>query len=183
MLPLGSKAIDFTLFDTTTGVEKNLAELQSDKATVIAFICNHCPFVVHIEDKFLEIAHNYQQKGVSFIAISANNIDTHPEDHPDLMAEHAKEKGYTFPYLYDATQDTAKAYKAACTPEFYIFDKEMKCVYHGRFDASSPGNPIPVSGEDLTMALDDVLLGNKVSKPQQPSMGCNIKWRVPGTKQ
>lgn len=177
MLPLGTKAPDFCLFDTRTGKKLSLNELKSDIATVIMFICNHCPYVIHIQDKIAEVAREYQKKGVSFIAISSNDIATRPEDGPLHMKEEADKHHYTFPYLYDQSQDVAKAYQAACTPDLYVFDKNLACVYRGRFDNATPGNQQPVTGKDLTNALDAVLAGKEVSAEQMPSYGCNIKWR------
>lgn len=176
MMELGTIAPDFTLPDTVSGKEVSLVELQSDIATVIVFICNHCPFVHHINPKLVEVANTYQEKGVKFIAISSNNIETHPQDAPDKMTEVAKKEGYPFPYLYDATQDIAKAYQAECTPDFFVFDSDMKCVYRGRFDQSSPNNG-QASGEDITNALDAILNKTSISESQLPSMGCGIKWK------
>lgn len=177
MLPLGSKAPDFTLLDTVSGEQKSLQALASDKATVVMFICNHCPYVVHIEDQLVAFAAKYQQRGVQFIAICANDQDNYPDDAPDKMAERAHAKQFSFPYLHDDTQAVAKAYQAACTPDFYVFDDNLQCVYRGRFDDSTPGNKKPVTGKDLQAALDQALGGKPVSEDQHPSMGCSIKWR------
>lgn len=177
MLPLGTKAPEFCLLDTRTGKELSLDELKSDIATVIMFICNHCPYVIHIRNKLAEIAQEYQKNGVSFIAISSNDIETRPEDGPEYMKKEAELHHYQFPYLYDDTQEIAKAYQAACTPDFYVFDKNLACVYRGRFDDATPGNGQPVTGKDLTDALDAILAGKEVSTDQKPSHGCNIKWR------
>jgi len=178
MLDLGTKAPDFTLPDTVSDKALSLDTLKSDTATVIAFVCNHCPYVQHIEQAFIHFAKEYQNKGVSIIAISANDAKNYPQDAPDKMKERALEYGYTFPYLYDETQETAKAYKAACTPDFYIFDKDLACVYRGRFDEATPGNDAPVTGKDLRTALDCTLANKPITIEQQPSMGCNIKWRA-----
>jgi peroxiredoxin len=178
MMPLGTKAPDFSLPDTISGKTFTLQELHSPQsATVVMFICNHCPFVVHVQKKLVEVANLYQAKGIRFIAISSNDIDDYPEDAPDKMREVAKKLQYPFPYLYDESQEVAKAYLAACTPDFYIFDKNLKCVYRGRFDNSRPGQNSPVTGADLTHALDAILAGAAVPAEQHPSMGCNIKWK------
>lgn len=178
MIPLGTVAPDFILYDTVSEKDLSLTELKSSTATVIMFICNHCPFVKHIEDNIASIASAYQKKGVAFIAISANDIETYPQDGPLHMKDLAKQKHFTFPYLYDQDQSTAKAYQAACTPDFFVFDENLKCVYRGRFDASTPGNDIPPTGNDLTSALDAILAHQPVNDAQHPSIGCNIKWRV-----
>ncbi|WP_422355016.1 thioredoxin family protein [Roseivirga pacifica] len=177
MLPLGTQAPDFSLFDTISGKTVSLNELKSDKATVVMFICNHCPFVKHVDVGIVALAKDYQTKGVAFIAISSNDVQNYPQDGPDLMKEEAEKVGYSFPYLYDETQDVAKAYDAACTPDFYIFDAEMKCAYRGQLDGSRPGNGVPVTGSDMRAVLDEILDGKPVSAQQIPSLGCNIKWR------
>ncbi len=177
MMPLETKAPAFTLPDTVTGETKSLAELCSPQATVMMFICNHCPFVIHIEEELVNIAKQYQKQGVAFIAISANDVSSHPEDAPEKMRERAKERGYAFPYLYDETQEVARAYLAACTPDFYVFDGDLKCAYRGQLDDSRPGNHIPVTGRDLRASLDALLSGRQPAKEQKPSGGCNIKWK------
>ncbi|MCV6637982.1 thioredoxin family protein [Candidatus Albibeggiatoa sp. nov. NOAA] len=177
MLPLGTVAPDFTLPDTVTGQDMALQALKSDMATVIMFICNHCPYVKHVSDELANLAKDYQAKGVSFIAISSNDITNRPEDSPENMKQTAHDWGLSFPYLYDETQEVAKAYQAACTPDFYIFDGELRCVYRGQLDDSRPNTDIPVTGKDLRTALDSVLSGEQVSSEQKPSMGCNIKWK------
>ena len=177
MLPLGTIAPDFQLFDTVSGKMLSLNELKSDKATVIAFICNHCPFVLHIRDKLIEVAKHYQSLGIQFIAISANDAETYPADSPENMSKEARENGFSFPYLYDEDQSVAKTYQAACTPDFYIFDDQLKCVYRGQFDDARPGNAVPVTGQDLCTALDNILAGKPISDEQKPSLGCNIKWK------
>ncbi|KYG82379.1 thioredoxin family protein [Roseivirga echinicomitans] len=178
MLPLGTTAPDFKLLDTVSGQMLSLNELKSDKATVIMFICNHCPFVKHVDEGIVALAKDYQVKGVSFIAISSNDVENYPQDSPDLMKVEAEKVGYTFPYLFDETQEVAKAYQAACTPDFYVFDAELKCVYRGQFDDSRPGNGLPVTGKELRSALDCVLNNEKIDFEQRPSVGCNIKWKV-----
>lgn len=177
MIPLGTIAPDFTLPDTVSGKTVSLQELKSDKATLIMFICNHCPFVKHVDEQLVALAKDYQAKGVSFIAISSNDVENYPQDGPELMKEEATKLGYSFPYLYDKSQEVAKAYDAACTPDFYVFDKDLKCAYRGQLDSSRPGNGLPVTGNDLRAALDEILDNREVSAPQIPSIGCNIKWK------
>ncbi|MEM1244244.1 MAG: thioredoxin family protein [Pseudomonadota bacterium] len=177
MMPLGTTAPDFNLTDTVSGQQKSLSELKSANGTVIMFICNHCPFVVHIREVLAKVAKTYQQKGIAFIAISSNDIEDYPQDSPEKMQEYAKTYGFTFAYLYDESQAVAKAYDAACTPDFYLFDDNLKCVYRGRFDASTPGNDVAVTGEDLTQAMDALLAGQPINAEQIPSQGCNIKWK------
>jgi thiol-disulfide isomerase/thioredoxin len=177
MLPLGTIAPSFSLPDTVSGKTMSLDELKANKATVVMFICNHCPYVKHVQTQLVQLAQEYQPKEISFIAISSNDAENYPEDAPDKMKEDAERLGYPFPYLYDETQEVAKAYKAACTPDFYIFDDTLKCVYRGQLDASRPGNQIPVTGQDLRNALDNLLNGQPLDPEQKPSMGCNIKWK------
>lgn len=177
MLPLGTKAPDFKLPDTVSGKEISLGDIKSDKATLIMFLCNHCPYVIHVNEEIVRIVNDYKPKGVGFVGISSNDVVNYPQDGPDKMKIHAEEVGYDFPYLYDETQEVAKAYDAACTPDFYIFDGEMNLVYRGRIDGSRPKNDIPLSGEDLRTALDAVLAGDDVTEKQYPSGGCNIKWK------
>lgn len=177
MIPLGTKAPFFRLLDTRTGKECSLDELKSPVATVIMFLCNHCPFVRLIQAKLVTVANQYQAKNIQFIGISSNDVETYPQDGPDKMCEEAKTHHYPFPYLFDQTQEIAYAYQAACTPDFYVFDKNLECVYRGRFDDATPGNGKPVTGTDLQKALDAVLAGKSVSMEQKPSVGCNIKWR------
>jgi peroxiredoxin len=177
MVPLGMVAPDFVLPDTISGENKSLNDLKSDKATVIMFICNHCPFVKHVQQHLVRLARDYQAKGISFVAISSNDVEKYPDDSPQRMKEVAQELGYPFPYLYDESQEVARAYDAACTPDFYVFDKNLKLVYRGQMDTSRPGNNIPVTGKDLREALDNILQGKPVSEDQRPSIGCNIKWK------
>lgn len=177
MIPLGTIAPDFKLTDAISGQLMSLANLQSEVATVIMFICNHCPYVKHIQTELAKLANEYIQKKVAFIAISANDPESYPEDAPEKMREIALKFGFPFPYLFDETQATAKAYQAACTPDFYIFDKHLRCVYRGQFDDSTPGNNLPVNGNSIRQALDSILSGNPVDANQNPSRGCNIKWR------
>jgi peroxiredoxin len=178
MMPLGTKAPDFNLLDTVSGRMLSLDKLKSKQATVIMFICNHCPFVKHVDSGIVALANDYQDKGVSFIAISSNDVENYPQDSPELMKVEAEKVGYSFPYLYDSTQEVAKAYQAACTPDFYVFDKELKCVYRGQMDDSRPRNGKPVTGKDLRSALNMLLEGRNINFEQQPSVGCNIKWKA-----
>lgn len=177
MLPLGTQAPDFTLPDPLNQKNVSLQEVKSDVATVVMFICNHCPFVIHIQHQLVALAKHYQAQGVGFVAISANDIVNYPDDAPAKMAELAAELDFSFPYLYDESQQIAKAYHAACTPDFFVFDKNLQCVYRGRFDDSTPGKDTPVTGKELAAALDALLAGQAVSAEQHPSMGCNIKWK------
>ncbi|MBA4743862.1 MAG: thioredoxin family protein [Muricauda sp.] len=176
MLPLGTKAPNFELLDTVSNKKRSLDELKGEKGTVVMFICNHCPFVVHVNPMIVKLAQEYQEKGIAFVAISSNDVENYPQDAPHLMTEKAKKEGYTFPYLYDETQETAKAYDAACTPDFYLFDANLSLVYRGQLDDSRPGNGIPLTGTDLKNAMDAVLDGKAVNSEQKPSLGCNIKW-------
>lgn len=180
MLPLGTKAPPFHLPDTVTGNWISLENIRSEKCTVVMFLCNHCPYVLHVNPEIVRIVRDYQAKGVSFVGISSNDVVNYPQDGPDKMKEHAATVGYTFPYLYDESQAVAKAYDAACTPDFYVFDDELKLVYRGRIDGSRPKNDLPLTGADLRAALDAVLDGKTVAEKQYPSAGCNIKWKNSG---
>lgn len=177
MMPLGTHAPSFTLPDTVSGKQVSFEDISTDTATVVMFLCNHCPFVIHVNDELVRLAREYKSKGVGFVAISSNDVSSHPEDSPAEMKVRAEELGYPFPYLYDETQEVAKAYDAACTPDFFVFDGDMKCVYRGRLDGSSPGNNVTTDGTALRSALDDILAGNPVKVEQIPSIGCNIKWK------
>lgn len=177
MMPLGTSAPAFSLPDTVSGNVKSYADVKSHKGTVVMFICNHCPYVIHVQEKVVELADKFQAKGIGFVAISSNDVENYPDDSPELMKVHAENYRFSFPYLYDESQDIAKAYQAACTPDFYVFDSEDKCVYRGRMDGSTPGNGVPVTGEDLHQALANLLEDLPVDTEQHPSMGCNIKWR------
>jgi len=177
MLPLGTTAPDFSLMDSVSGKRLSLNQLKSDKATVVMFICNHCPYVVHVNPEMVRIANEYTKKGVSFIAISSNDIDHYPQDAPDKMSIVALVLQFKFPYLYDEDQEVAKAYDAACTPDFYVFDREMKLYYRGQMDGSRPGNQKPLNGADLRDALDGVLASKNAPQKQYPSGGCSIKWK------
>lgn len=176
-IPLGFKAPDFSLPDTVSRKVVSLQELKGDKATVIMFICNHCPYVKHVNAQLVKLANDYMPKGIAFIAISSNDVENYPEDAPDLMKKVAEELHYPFPYLYDESQEVAKAYHAACTPDFSIFDKDLLCVYRGQLDDSRPKNESISDGKDIRAALDCLLAGKPLSTTQFPSMGCNIKWK------
>ncbi len=177
MLALGTKAPDFNLPDTVSGNMISLDEIKSDLATVIIFSCNHCPYVIHVNEEIVRLANEYQETGVAFAIISSNNVEKYPQDGPEEMTAFAKESGYTFPYLYDESQEVAKAYDAACTPDFYVFDGNMNLVYRGQLDDARPGNNTPLTGKDLRTALDAALMNRPVNTMQRPSSGCGIKWK------
>jgi thiol-disulfide isomerase/thioredoxin len=181
MLPLGTIAPNFKLLDAVSGHYKTLETLTSSKplATVVMFICNHCPFIKRIQNALVSLANDYQPKNILFIAINSNDVQKYPEDSVENMKKVAQEKHYPFPYLYDEMQDVAKAYHATCTPDFYIFDKTLKCIYRGQFDDSRPSNEIPVTGNDIKNALDCIVNDRPVPSAQKPSIGCNIKWKEP----
>lgn len=178
MLALGTIAPGFTLQDTISDKNLNLQNLKGKKGTVVFFICNHCPFVIHINHELVKIANDFKNKGISFLAISSNDVENYPQDAPHLMKKVAKNLHYPFPYLYDETQEVAMAYAAACTPDIYVFDKELRLVYRGQIDDSRPNNGILVTGNDLRISLQNLLEGSEISKDQKPSIGCNIKWKV-----
>jgi peroxiredoxin len=180
MVPLGTAAPEFSLPDPS-GTIVSLNDFQGSKAYLIAFICNHCPYVKHVRKELAAIGRDYQAKGATVIAINSNDVANYPDDSPAKMKEEVQIAGYTFPYLYDETQDVAKAYKAACTPDFYVYDGDKKLVYRGQMDDSRPGSNAPVTAEDLRAALDAVLSGTAASIEQKPSVGCNIKWK-PGSE-
>jgi peroxiredoxin len=180
MLPLGTRAPDFSLAEPATGKTRSLSEFTAP-TLVVMFICNHCPFVIHVRDGITRLARDYAGRGVDFVAINANSIDTHPQDGPDHMAALVREMGWTFPFLFDATQAVARAYHAACTPDFYVFDAGRRLRYRGQLDDSRPSNGKPVTGADLRAAIDAVASGKPVAADQRPSIGCNIKW-APGNE-
>ena len=180
MLPLGTKAPAFSL-PNVDGRTVALADFTGSKALLVVFMCNHCPYVKHVAPELSRLAREYQAKGAAVVAISANDVASHPDDSPEKMAQEAKAREYRFPYLYDETQRVAQAYKAACTPDFYVFDKDQKLAYRGQMDSSRPDSGVPLSGKDLRTALDAVLAGKPVSAEQKPSIGCNIKWK-PGNE-
>jgi thiol-disulfide isomerase/thioredoxin len=176
MLPLGTAAPDFALPDTISGRTLSLRALAGVRGTLVMFICNHCPYVQHVIPQLLQLAAEFQPAGISFVAISSNDAQTYPEDGPAAMTAEAARHGYPFPYLYDASQEVAKAYDAACTPDFYLFDAELKLVYRGRLDDSTPRNSRPLSGADLRAALGALVTAAPIPADQQPSLGCSIKW-------
>lgn len=177
MLPLGTRAPSFKLIDVVTGTLFDLTSTNDAVATVIMFICNHCPYVKHVNAELTLLANDYIPKGVRFIAINSNDVSNYPDDSPDNMKITAQTERYPFPYLFDDTQGVAKAYKAACTPDFYVFDEHMLLAYRGQLDDSRPGNNIIVTGNSIRMALNCLLHGRTVDFDQKPSLGCNIKWR------
>ncbi|MFQ6022669.1 MAG: thioredoxin family protein [Acidiferrobacterales bacterium] len=176
MLELGTPAPDFSLPDTT-GKHVSLADFSDSPALLVVFMCNHCPYVKHIRFELAAFARDYQARGLGVVGINANDVSTHPDDSPEKMVEEVKTAGYTFPYLYDEAQEVAKSYRAACTPDFFLFDEARRLVYRGQFDDSRPGNNVPVTGEDLRAAADAVLQQRSLSADQKASMGCNIKWK------
>ena len=178
MLPLGAPAPRFALPDVVTGRSVAPGDFASSPLLLVVFICNHCPFVKHILDGLVAFAHDYGTRGVAVVAISSNDITSHPDDAPTEMARVARLKGFNFPYLYDESQDVAKAYQAVCTPDFFLFERDRRLAYRGQFDASGPGNGIPVTGADLRAACDALLGGKPLAREQTPSVGCSIKWRV-----
>lgn len=176
MLPLGTAAPDFSLMNVD-GRCLSLADVAGPRGTVVMFLCNHCPFVKHVADQLAVLGRDVMPQGIGVVAISSNDVATHPADSPEQMVRESEERGYPFPYLFDETQEVAKAYRAACTPDFYLFDSEQRLVYRGQLDQSRPESGIPVTGEDLRRAIDAVLAGGSIPEPQRPSLGCNIKWR------
>ena len=177
MLPLGTQAPSFSLLDTVSGETMNYQDIQGDSGTVVVFSCNHCPFVLHVNDELIALANDYKSKGIKMVLISSNDVENYPMDAPDKMSELAEELDYPFPYLYDPTQSVAKAYDAACTPDIYLFDANAKLYYRGRLDGSRPGNGVPLSGQDIRSAIDGLLSGEDAPSQQIPSAGCNIKWK------
>jgi len=180
MLPLGTSAPDFRLPDTT-GRFVSLADFAGRPALLVAFLCNHCPYVVHLRVGFAQLARDFHALGADVVGINANDPQRYPADSPERMVDEVKTAGYEFPYLFDATQAVAQSYRAACTPDFFLFDAQRRLVYRGQFDDSRPGNGRPVTGADLRAALTAVLAGKTPAPDQRPSMGCNIKWR-PGNE-
>lgn len=178
MIPLGTVAPDFRLPDVVSGKAMSLKELASPKGTLIMFICNHCPYVVHVNEELVRSAKDYMPRGISFIAISSNDAVAYPDDSPEKMKQKAQELGYPFPYLYDESQEVARAYDAACTPDFFLFDGNRKLVYRGQLDDSRPKSGIPVTGKDLRQAMDLLLAGKPIPPEQRPSLGCNVKWKA-----
>lgn len=181
MLELGTRAPDFQLKNAVDGQVVSLADFRDDAALLVMFICNHCPYVQHVLGELGRVAADYMPRGVAVVAINSNSLRTHPQDGPEHMKELARAEGWTFPFLFDDTQDVAKRYRAACTPDFFLFDGQRKLAYRGQLDDSRPRNDVPVTGRDLRAALDAVLAGQPIGGEQKPSMGCNIKWR-PGNE-
>lgn len=177
MLPLGTAAPDFSLMNVD-GRCLSLADVAGTRGTVVMFLCNHCPFVKHVADQLAVLGRDVMPQGIGVVAISSNDVATHPADSPEQMVRESEERGYPFPYLFDETQEVAKAYRAACTPDFYLFDGEQRLVYRGQLDESRPDSGVPVTGADLRRAIDAVLTGQPIPEPQRPSLGCNIKWRA-----
>lgn len=175
MLQLGTRAPEFSLSNIDSSVV-SLADFADKKGLLVVFMCNHCPFIKHLRKELAEFCNEYQGKGLGVVGISSNDVANYPDDSPEKMAEEAADAGYQFPYLYDESQEVAKAYKAACTPDFFLFDADMTLAYRGQFDDSRPGNDLPVTGADLRAACDQVLSGESVPVEQKPSIGCNIKW-------
>lgn len=178
MLPLGTPAPNFDLKDVVSGQNIPLSSFQGKKALLVMFICRHCPFVKHVQGELAQLSKDYQGKDIAVVAISANDPNAYPEDAPDSLKEQAQELDFNFPYLFDETQEVAKAYTAACTPDFFLFDQDRKLVYRGQLDDSRPSNDIPVTGKDLREAIDAVLADQPVNPDQKPSIGCSIKWKV-----
>lgn len=176
-IELGFKAPDFSLPDVVSGKIASFNDVKGANGTLVMFICNHCPYVIHVRPEIIRLANDYMKKGVGMVAISANDVSSYPQDGPEEMRRLALEENFPFPYLYDESQDTAKDYHAVCTPEFNLFDSKDRCVYRGRLDASTPGNNIELSGSDLRHAIDALLKGEQIDAQQEPAMGCSIKWK------
>ena len=177
MLALGTLAPDFALTNVVTGDQVSTLAASGPQGLLVMFICRHCPFVKHLEKALAKLGHDYENSGIGIVAISSNDAANYPADAPESLAEQARGLGFTFPYLYDETQQVARAYDAQCTPDFFLFDDGLKLIYRGQFDGSRPGNEIPVTGRDLRAAMDALIAGTPVSSDQRPSVGCNIKWR------
>lgn len=177
MLALGTHAPDFELRDTITGRQYSLSENQGLNGSMVMFICNHCPYVKHVQQELVQLATDFSVQGIEMVAISSNDVESYPEDGPDYMLEEARKWKYPFPYLFDETQEVARAYDAACTPDFFLFDNKMNLVYRGRIDGSTPGNGVEINGNDLRKAMKALIAGMPIDKEQLPSVGCNIKWK------
>lgn len=177
MIALGTKAPEFNLPDTVSGKELAFNDIKGKKGTMVMFLCNHCPYVIHVNEELVKLAKEYSAKGIGFVGISSNDAVNYPQDGPEKMKEHAAEEGYPFPYLYDETQEVAKLYDAACTPDMYLFDGDDQLYYRGRIDESRPKNDLPLTGRDIREALDLLLEGLPAPEKQYPSGGCNIKWK------
>lgn len=176
-IPLGFKAPAFSLPDVVSGNTLEYGDIRGENGTLVMFICNHCPYVIHVRSELVRLANDYQSKGIGFVAISSNDVVNYPDDSPEKMKALAEELQFPFPYCYDESQDVAKAYDAACTPDFMLFDGTDVCVYRGRLDASRPKNEEPNDGRDMRNAIDHVIHGTEIPEPHYPSMGCNIKWK------
>jgi peroxiredoxin len=181
MLPLGAKLPRFELRDVVTGQTVSDSDLDGNKGVLVMFICKHCPFVVHVKDELARLGHDYRDREVSMVAISSNDVANYPDDAPEKLAEMSKELGFEFPFLYDESQDVAKAFQAACTPDFFLFDASRELFYRGQLDDSRPGNGAPNDGRDLRVAMDSLIAGEPIDADQKPSIGCNIKWK-PGNE-
>ena len=181
MAALGSAASDFSLQDVVLGKTKSLSDFSDKGALLVMFFCNHCPYAIHVQGEIAILARDHKDKDIGIVAISSNDVAMYPDDSPVNLKAQSEAQGFTFPYLYDETQEVAKAYTAACTPDFFLFDKSRKLVYRGQLDDSRPGNNVPVTGKDLRAAIDALLLGNPINESQRPSSGCNIKWK-PGNE-
>lgn len=177
MVPVGTPAPHFRLPEAATGRIVALTDFAAAPALIVAFLCNHCPYVMHLRSALAELGRECARRGVAFVGINSNDVTRHPEDRPERMAEHTRTAGWTFPYLFDEPQEVARAYRAACTPDFFLFDRERRLAYRGQFDESRPGNGRPITGADLRTAMDDLLAGRPVTTRQLPSLGCNIKWK------
>ena len=177
MLALGTKAPDFSLPNTVDSKTYSFDKISGTRGTVVMFICNHCPYVIHVMEGITALAKDYQNNGIGFVAISSNDVVNYPEDHPKLMKKLAEDRGFSFPYLYDETQSAAISYEAACTPDFYLFDSDLKLVYRGKFDDARPKNKEPISGKDLLTAAKNLVMEIPQNSYQTPSLGCNIKWK------
>ncbi len=178
MIELGTQAPDFTLPDTVSGAPVSLQSAKGEQGTLILFLCNHCPYVLHVNEELVRLTNAYRERGIATIGISSNDVEKYPADSPENMKRHAAEVGYAFPYLFDEDQSVARAYDAACTPDIYLFDADLRLYYRGRLDGSRPGNNVPLTGEDLRAAIDRMLAGQPAPEKQYPSGGCNIKWKV-----
>ena len=176
-IPLGAIAPNFSLPNPVTGETLALSDVKGERGTVVMFICNHCPFVKHVINELVELGNDYMNQGIGFVAINSNDIANYPEDHPDLMKAWSEELSFPFPYLYDETQEIAKSYVAACTPDFMIYNENLETIYRGQLDDSRPGNGKPVNGADIRKALDNLMAGAEQESIQKPSIGCNIKWK------
>jgi len=178
MISLGTQASAFALGDPATGKILSLDDVKGERGLLAMFICNHCPFVKYVASELARIGHVYMQKGLGVVAINSNDVESYPDDSPEKMVEEAELRGYPFPYLYDETQEVARAYDAACTPDFFLYDANLSLVYRGQLDDSRPGNDLPVTGGDIRGAIESLLAGESISSDQKPSIGCNIKWKT-----